>query len=44
MKISEWLVEEYTSYIEPMWCHKELHDNLWNLSELNLEDKEEVEL
>lgn len=25
-------------------CHKELHDNLWNLSELNLEDKEEVEL
>ena len=24
-------------------CHKELHDNLWSLDELNLEDKEEVE-
>jgi hypothetical protein len=24
-------------------CHRELHDNLWNISELNLEKKEEVE-
>lgn len=24
-------------------CHKEFHDNLWNLEELNLEEKEEVE-
>lgn len=25
-------------------CHKEFHDNLWSLDELNLEEKEEVEL
>ena len=25
-------------------CHKELHDNLWSLDELNLKDKEEVDL
>lgn len=24
-------------------CHRELHDNLWTLDELNLEGKEEVE-
>lgn len=24
-------------------CHKELHDNLWTIDELNLEEKEEVE-
>lgn len=24
-------------------CHKELHDGLWDISELNLEEKEEVE-
>ena len=24
-------------------CHKELHDNLWRVEELNLEEKEEVE-
>lgn len=24
-------------------CHKELHDNLWNLDELNLKEMEEVE-
>lgn len=25
-------------------CHKELHDNLWTIDELNLEKKEEVDL
>ena len=25
-------------------CHRELHDNLWTIDELNLEEKEEVEL
>jgi predicted HNH restriction endonuclease len=25
-------------------CHKELHDNLWTINELNLEKKEEVDL
>lgn len=24
-------------------CHRELHDNLWSIEELNLEEKEEVE-
>ena len=23
-------------------CHKELHDNMWTIDELNLEEKEEV--
>jgi len=23
-------------------CHKELHDNMWIIDELNLEEKEEV--
>lgn len=25
-------------------CHKELHDNLWNIEDLNIEEREEVEL
>ena len=25
-------------------CHKELHDNLWNIEDLNIEEMEEVEL
>ena len=25
-------------------CHKELHDNLWNIEDLNLEKEEEVDL
>ena len=25
-------------------CHKELHDNMWNLEDLNIEEMEEVEL
>lgn len=24
-------------------CHKELHDNLWNIEELNFKESEEVE-
>ena len=24
-------------------CHKELHDNMWTIEELNLEEMEEVE-
>jgi hypothetical protein len=25
-------------------CHKELHDNMWNIEDLNIEEREEVEL
>ena len=42
-KLSEAVEESKKCILLCSNCHKELHDNLWSVQELKLEEKEEVE-